>query len=190
MCHATIAALGITGKRIGRRTAFAGMTTGMLVPVAWIKYGALIVLAGLGVFLVRLWQPARQVELHTLDLLERASARDWTAVAAMMSPVYRDSWGHDRESAVEEAQQLFGHFFGLQIVPLEPLRVEVQPDGAAASARMGVFGTGTAVAQAVMEEVRKLGQPFVFRWTKSGSWPWEWSLAEAGQEELAARYPR
>ncbi len=162
----------------------------MQIPVAWIRYGLLAALVVLSVFLARLWQPARQIELLTLNLLERASARDWPGVAAMMSPGYADAWGHDRQSAIDEAQQLFGHFFVLQIVPLEPLRVELQSDGAAASARVGVFGSGTAVAGAVMEEARGLEGPFVFRWTKSGYWPWEWHLTGAGQEQLAARYAR
>mgnify|MGYP003584239821 CR=1 FL=1 len=158
--------------------------------MAWIKFGLLLSIVIPGIFLVLLWQPECQVELHTSNLLKRASARHWEGVAAMVSPGYGDAWGHDRASAVEEMRQLFRHFFLLQIEPLEPLHVEVRSDVATASARMGVSGSGTAMAQTVMAEVDGLNRPFFFRWTKSGPWPWEWRLIEAGQQQLAEKYPR
>ena len=162
----------------------------MVVRASWLltALSALLVLWLVWLFL--LWRPARQVELHTLNLLERASAREWPAVEAMMSADYRDAWGHDRASAIDEARQLFSHFFALQIVALEPLRITDENEALAVSAPVGVFGSGTAVAQAVIEEVREARGDAVFVWRWVGGWPWQWALAEVRHAELAGRWPR
>lgn len=160
------------------------------IPVSWLKNAAILLAAAWLVWLFLLWRPARQVELHTSNLLARASARDWDAVAAMMSEDYRDAWGHDRATAVDEARQLFSHFFALHIVSLEPLRVSGLADSFSARALIGVFGTGTAVADAVIEEVREAGGEADFIWRKAGPWPWQWELSEVRHEKLSKRWPR
>lgn len=157
----------------------------MSIPVSWLKWSLLLLLLAWGVWLVRLWQPARQVELHTLNLLDRASARDWSAVEAMMAPDYSDPWNADRSAAIDEARKLFSHFFALQITPLETPAISESTDGWQAVGRIGIFGSGTAVAHAVMEEVRAAEGPFIFRWRKSGTWPWQWTLSATGHESLA-----
>lgn len=162
----------------------------MVVRASWLltALSALLVLWLVWLFL--LWRPARQAELHTLNLLERASAREWPAVEAMMSADYRDAWGHDRASAIDEARQLFSHFFALQIVALAPLRITDENEALAVNAPVGVFGSGTAVAQAVIEEVREARGDAVFVWRRVGGWPWQWALAEVRHAELAGRWPR
>lgn len=162
----------------------------MVVRASWLVTALVALLVVWLVWLFLLWQPARQVELHTLNLLARASARDWPAVQAMMSPDYIDAWGHDRATAIDEARELFSHFFALQIVPIEPLRMTEEGDNRRASAPIRVFGTGTAVAQAVIGEVRAAGGEAVFIWRKSGSWPWQWSLAGLGHDRLDIRTQR
>jgi hypothetical protein len=142
------------------------------------------------VWLFLLWQPARQVELHTINLLARASDCDWTAVTKIISPDYRDAWGHGREESVGKADELFNHFFTLKILPTGPMNVRVAGGEGTNSVPLGVFGSGTPIAHAVMDEVREVGGSFVFRWRRTGNWPWQWSLIEAGHAELAARYPR
>ena len=162
----------------------------MVVRASWLltALSALLVLWLVWLFL--LWRPARQAELHTLNLLERASARDWPAVEAMMAADYRDAWGHDRASAIDEARQLFSHFFALQIVALAPLRITDENEALAVSAPVGVFGSGTAVTQAVIEEVREARGDAVFIWRRAGGCPWQWALAEVRHAELAGRWSR
>jgi hypothetical protein len=162
----------------------------MRVSVAWLKTALGIALAAWVIWLFLLWQPARQIELHTLNLLARSSARDWPAVEAMMAPGYRDARHEDRASAVAAGREWTSHFFALQIVPLGDLPVNVSGDEGQASGALGVFGSGTYVAQAVMDAARELREPFVFRWRKSGRWPWQWQLTGIAQTELAARYGR
>ena len=160
----------------------------MTIPVSWIKGALTVLLIVWALWLAWLWQPGRQVELHTLNLLKRASSRDWTAVEAMMSPDYRDEWNADRAEAIDEARQLFSHFFALQITPLEPLQVTQTKGAWQAAGSVGVFGSGTPVAHAVMDEVREAEGPFIFRWRKSGRWPWQWSLVATRHEGLGAKY--
>jgi hypothetical protein len=162
----------------------------MVVRASWLGAVLAALLVTWLVWLFLLWQPARQVELHTLNLLARASARDWPAVEAMMAPDYADAWGHDRAASIDEARGLFSHFFALHIVALEPPRIDGNGDTLLAEAPVGVFGTGTAVAQAVIEEVRTAGGKAVFVWRKSGSWPWQWSLTALRHDRLAGRDPR
>lgn len=162
----------------------------MRVPVIWLKTALVIGVAAWAVWLSQLWQPARQIELHTRNLLARASDRDWPAVEVMMSPVYRDARHEDRASAVDAAREWTSHFFALQIVPLGDWQINVSGNDGQASGEIGVFGSGTYVAQAVMDAAREFKEPFVFRWRKSGRWPWQWQLAEIAQPELAARYGR
>lgn len=166
------------------------MLVPMSIPVRAVAIAVITVCAGAAWYFFHLWSPVRQAELHTLNLLRRASSRDWVAVEGMMSPDYRDDRGHDRAGAIENAKSVCGHFFVLEIAPLEPPRAVVDGEAAVVSVRAGVFGSGTPVAAAVMDEVRGLGEPFVFRWRKSGPWPWQWELSGAGQPELLARYPR
>ena len=162
----------------------------MVVRASWLLIALSALLVVWLAWLFLLWRPARQAELHTLNLLERASARDWPAVEAMMSADYRDAWGHDRALAIAEARQLFSHFFALQIVTLAPLRITKESEALAVSAPVGVFGSGTAVAQAVIEEVRDARGDAVFVWRRAGGWPWQWALAEIRHEELAGRWSR
>ena len=165
-------------------------TATVQVPVSLLKVAVVAVLTAWAVWLFQLWQPARQVELHTLNLLERASARDWPAVEAMMAPDYGDAWGHDRTTAIDEARRLFSHFFALQIVPLAPLEISEGGDGWEARAPVGIFGSGTAVAQTVIDEVQSAEAPATFVWRRDGGLPWTWSLVQVRHEELARRWPR
>jgi hypothetical protein len=160
------------------------------VPVSWIKTAVIAAVGLSALWLFQLWQPAKQVELHTLNLLQRASARDWVAVGTMISPDYRDAWGHDRPTSIDEARLLFSHFFALQITPTGPWQFSGRDGAWTASGPLGVFGSGSPVAHAVIEEVRAARGMFELRWEKSGNWPWAWLLTEVRHEDLAARHRR
>lgn len=162
----------------------------MIVRVASLGWAVLVVMIACAFWLFLLWQPARQIGLHTRNLLARASDRDWAAVEAMMAPGYRDARHDDRASAVDAGREWTSHFFALQIVPLGDWQIDVSGNDGQASGAVGVYGSGTYVAQAVMDAARELKEPFVFRWRKSGRWPWQWQLTEIAQPELAARYGR
>ena len=162
----------------------------MKVPVMWIRAAAFAIADGAGIYLFALWQPARQVELHTANLLKRAADRDWPAVQAMLAADYRDAWGHDCTAVIDEARRLFSHFFALHIVSTEDPQIAWDSGEVVVSVRLGIYGTGTAIAEAMMEEVREARGPFEFHWRKSGRWPWQWALVQAEHEQLARKYAR
>lgn len=161
----------------------------MTLPAVWLKWFAALLCAVWVAWLAVLWQPLRQIELHTTNLLARLSARDHVAVAGMICPEFRNAWGHGREESLRKADELFNHFFTLKILPSGPMDIRLSDGQAVNRVPLGIFGSGTPVAQAVMGEVREVGGSFVFRWRKAGSWPWQWLLVEAGHAELAARFP-
>jgi hypothetical protein len=160
------------------------------IPLSWLQLALAVVVVLWAGWLFQLWQPARQVERHTENFLRRTSARDWPAVRRMVAEDYRDAWDHNPEELIDDARELLSHFFTLQIVPLEPPVIRALGREGSATARLGVFGSGTAVAHAVMDAVREVEEPFVFRWRRAGPWPWQWELTEASHEELASRYRR
>lgn len=160
----------------------------MRIPVTWLKIAVAVAVLATAIWLWRLWQPERQVLQHTENLLARASSRDWSAVEAMMADDYRDVLGRGRTDSIDGARRVLSHFFTLQVAPLEPWVVEAGGGSASATARVGVFGRGTGGAELIMEEARKLEEPFVFRWRKAGSWPWQWELTGVDQQELERRF--
>lgn len=159
------------------------------LPAGFLLWAAVLLGAVAVVWVVRLWSPERQAELHTVNLLERASRQNWDAVGAMIAPDFRDARGHGKAEALADAAELGRHFFAWRIGPLDRPMVEKEEDSMRVAARLGVYGSGTPVAHAVVEAVHELEKPFVFRWRKAGSWPWQWVLAELRQEELAAADP-
>jgi hypothetical protein len=161
----------------------------MKVPIWLFRVAPLVFATAIAVNLFFLWQPERQVELHTLNLLKRVSSRDWPEVASMMGPDYRDAWGQDRDQAVDRARLLLSHFFSLRVIAVEPMKIRLEEGRASAAARLGVFGSGTGLAEAVMEEVRATEDLFVFLWRKEGRWPWQWVLVEAGNRTLETYRP-
>lgn len=142
-----------------------------------------IVLALWGLWLLWLWQPERQVRLHTSHFLKKVEQRNWKAVPAFLADDYSDRWNHNKASAVEDAQQVFSQFLFLTIESRTD-RCEVRDKEASTSTRVKVSGNGGGVAQIVMERVNSLQQPFVFTWRKVGSAPWEWQLTHIDQPEL------
>ncbi len=159
----------------------------MNIPVSWIKWALIVIPCALAIHLFLLWQPERQIELRTANLLKRASSRDWPAVRMMMGEDYRDGWGHDREGAIADAMEVFSQFFVLHIVATAPMRVEVRPEAVSAVGPVGVFGSGTAIATVVMDKAREVNEDYVFRWRKSGIWPWQWALVEVDNKNLPGR---
>lgn len=130
----------------------------------------------------------RQVELHTENLLRRISARDWEEVQAMLSADFRDSWSHDRATVMDKAMEAGSHFFALQVIAEEPPMVTVQGEEATVLLRPGIYGSGTAVAQAIMDAVRTEKELVVLRWKRTGAWPWHWELESATHDGLAEKY--
>src|SRR6187549_708335 len=69
----------------------------------------------LALYLLWLWQPERQVRLHTSHFLKKVEQRNWDAARKFMADDYSDRWEHDKDSAVAEAREAFRQFMFITI---------------------------------------------------------------------------
>jgi hypothetical protein len=86
-------------------------------------YAGLVAAVIWGVYLVRLWQGQRQVELHSFHLIAAIEKHDWKAVGEFVGANYRDQWGNDRALLLERLREVFR---ALPNVRIESTDVSVQ----------------------------------------------------------------
>jgi len=142
-----------------------------------------MVLALWALWLFWLWQPERQVRLHTTHFLKNVERRNWTAARAMMADDFTDRWGHDKNSALEDARQVFSQFLFLTIENRHVYAVVYGQEGAT-DTTVKISGNGGPIPQLVMEKVNTLQKPFSFAWRRAGGGPWNWQLIHIDQAEL------
>lgn len=135
------------------------------------------------IYLVLLWQPARQVQLHQRHLLRAVEKRNWTAVSGFLSPDYRDRWEHDRETVVEHARQVFGQFLSCNLEG-EVRTLQVGNGVGTITTRLTLGGSGSAISQFASQRVNSLQEPFTFTWRQQSWKPWDWILTTVDQPEL------
>ena len=148
-----------------------------------ILISAALALAALAVFLVVLWSPERQVRLHQKHLLAAVSKKDWPRFASFIAEDYSDRWGHDKTFVRAAAREVFAQFFVLEITMQNPA-VSAGGGNGEVSARLVAKGTGSPVAQMVIEKLQELREPFTFRWRQRSWKPRDWALARVDQPAL------
>lgn len=132
-------------------------------------------------WLAWLWQPERQVRLHTAHLLGGIEHRSWDRVSHFLADDYSDRWGHDKAFVATALRQVFGNFLFLRIE--HEVRAIAMPEGRVV-ARVKMTGQGGPVAQFVVTKVNGLAEPFTFTWRKRSSWPWAWQLTAVDHPSL------
>jgi hypothetical protein len=138
---------------------------------------ALLVWNGIG------WLPDRQIEAKMSTLLHALGDRRWDRVEKLMSPGYKDSWGHDRSSALADAREFGRHFLILQIDSEEGV---ISSDGGTRvwRGRLKFSGRGTTFGEMLLSRARDLREEFVFAWRRENWKPWSWALVSAAQPEI------
>jgi hypothetical protein len=149
---------------------------------------AMIVLAavGWGGWWVFGRPPEDQVMAAQEKFLEAVADRDWEEVRDLLAADFKSNGGHSRDTAIEDAKDVFGQFFTLTI-RMEEAEVELDPslpDEAAVRSLVRVEGTGSAIAQLVTTRANNLQTPWLFSWRQEGRWPWTWRLVQVEHEEL------
>ncbi len=149
------------------------------------KYAPWAALAGLAfaLYLHWLWQPERQVRLHTTHFLKKVERRNWDGAGAFLAADYEDRWGHDKAGALGAARDVFRQFLFLTI---ENRTDAVQLAGNRAETRtvIKISGRGGPLAELVSERVNTLRGPFVFSWRRASGKPWDWRLVRIDHPEL------
>lgn len=144
---------------------------------------SLAALLGLALYAAWLWQPERQVELHTAHFLKAVERRNWDKVQAFVADNYADRWGHDKEFVLREAREVFRQFLALTIQST-PGTPSIAGRDATHRSDLRITGQGSPIAQFVVEKVNTLRGPFVFTWHRTGWQPWAWQLTAVDHPEL------
>ncbi len=141
-------------------------------------------LVALALYLLWLWQPERQVRLHTSHFLKKVERRNWAAARNFLAANYSDRWKHNGDSAVADAQEAFRQFLFVTVENRTD-SCDISGDHATTRTVIKISGSGGPVAQLVMERVNTLNGPFTFTWHKASWKPWDWELESVDQPELS-----
>src|SRR5437667_192550 len=74
----------------------------------------------IGLYLIWLWRPERQVRRHTENFFHAIEHKDWPTVANFIGSDYHDQWGDDRAQVVERMREGFRYVRGPRVVASNP----------------------------------------------------------------------
>ena len=137
-------------------------------------YAGLIIAAFWGVYLFRLWQPQRQIELHNVHLLAQIEKHNWKSVGEFIGENYQDRWGNDRKLLLERLPQVF-RALGNTRIESSAVVIRQDQDRGYWAAKITIKGTGE-FADFIQSRVNSLEAPFEFEWQPGATWPWDWKL--------------
>jgi hypothetical protein len=128
-----------------------------------------------GLYLIWLWRPERQVQLHTQNFFHAIDHRNWETVANFIGADYQDQWGDDRTRVLERMREGFRWVRGSTIIPSN---VSVTTEGQRVlwTGKIMVYSTDDSVMQLLDERVNKLPTPFELEWHRLSGKPWDWKL--------------
>ncbi|HVF73373.1 MAG TPA: hypothetical protein VM940_17360 [Chthoniobacterales bacterium] len=133
-------------------------------------------------WLIRLWQPERQIELHSVHLLEQIEKKNWKNLAERVSPAYQDRWGHDRARLLERLRQVSRILVNPRIEATQR-KVHRDSDHNYWSAKITLQASGE-FADYVQARINNLDAPFELEWKRGATWPWDWKLIAVRNPEL------
>jgi hypothetical protein len=146
-------------------------------------YAGLALAFVVGIYLVRLWQPERQVGLHSEHLIAHIENRQWSRVGDFVSSAYHDAWGNDRAQLLARLRMALHFFPKLDIVGQEPqTQIEI-PEGDW-RAKIQIHASGNEAAPEIEARVNNLAEPFDLRWRRESRWPWDWKLVSVTNPAL------
>jgi hypothetical protein len=138
--------------------------------------GGLALALCIGLYLIWLWQPERQVRRHTGNFFHAIERKDWAAVADFIGNDYQDQWGDDRARALERMREGFRYVRGPRIIGSNP-SVRVETRRAVWSGKIMLYSTDDEVMGSLDEHVNSLSAPFKLEWHRLSGKPWDWKLA-------------
>lgn len=122
-------------------------------------YGGLGLALLIGLFLIWLWQPERQVNRHTENFLRTIEKRNWTGVADFIGNDYQDQWGDDRARVLERMREVLRY---LRRIRIDATNAAVRVDNQRGywNAKITIDGDQGEVMALVKERVNSLATPF------------------------------
>ncbi|HEV2994992.1 MAG TPA: hypothetical protein VGW99_03460 [Chthoniobacterales bacterium] len=136
-----------------------------------------------GLFLIWLWQPERQVNRHTKNLLRKIERKDWAGVSDFLASDYADQWGDDRALVLGRMRQGFGYVRTMRINALDPV-VNVDNRRGVWRAKITIEGGGSDLVAFIEQRLNSLATPFDLEWRHVSRKPWDWKLASVRNRDL------
>lgn len=143
--------------------------------------GGLLAAIVLGVYLFQLWQPERQVELHSLNVIRALEKH--AALEDFIASDYVDQWQQDRTMVLARLRQVLAFTPKLKISALGAAATAQDREGNW-SARITIEAEPNEWTTLLKERVNTLDQPFELRWRKQSRKPWDWKLVRVNNPAL------
>jgi hypothetical protein len=145
--------------------------------------GGALLAAGIGIYLVWLWRPAHQVELHADHFLHAVEKRDWTTMQNAIAADYGDDWNDNRERVLERMREVLQFTRNLRLQSIAPDTSVAGPSGSWI-ARIEVEGDEGEVVAEIKQRINSLTTPFNLQWRRQSAKPWDWKLVHVSNREL------
>jgi hypothetical protein len=146
-------------------------------------YGGLAVAVCVGLFLLWLWRPERQVKRHTENFLHAIERKDWTAAGNFIATDYHDQWGDDRARVLDRMREGFRYVRGVRINASNPM-VRIENRRAIWSGKIMIDGDEGEGMALLKERVNSLPTPFELEWHHVSAKPWDWKLVHVSNSTL------
>jgi len=146
-------------------------------------YAGLTLAVCIGLYLVWLWRPERQVRRHTESFFYAIEHNDWTAAADFIGSDYHDQWADDRVRLLERMREGFRWVRGPRIIASNP-SVQVETLRAIWTSKIVLYSTDNDVMELLDERVNALPAPFELEWHRLSGKPWDWKLVRVSNSAL------
>jgi hypothetical protein len=139
-------------------------------------YGGLALAVCIGLYLIWLWQPERQVRRHTENFFHVIERKNWDTAADFIGDDYEDQWGDDRARVVQRMREGFRYVRGSRIIASNP-SVQIERRRAVWIGKITVYSADDEVMAMLDQRVNSLPTPFKLEWHQLSGKPWDWKLA-------------
>jgi hypothetical protein len=146
-------------------------------------YGGLGLALLIGLFLIWLWQPERQVNRHTENFLRTIEKRNWTGVADFIGNDYQDQWGDDHARVLERMREVLRYLRRIRI-DVTNAAVRIDSQRGYWNAKIIIDGDQGEMMALIKERVNSLATPFELEWRRQSAKPWDWKLVRVSNASL------
>lgn len=128
--------------------------------------------------------PVRGVERAWGTLIDGVAENDFKDVTSVVAPDYKDGWGLTRDEVITLAQTVRRHFITCTIAR-HPHKVDMSDDRHSATVKsvIRVNGTGSPVAQMIVQVSNQTQAETTFEWRRRSWKPWDWKLVSVANPE-------
>ena len=146
-------------------------------------YAGLALALCIGLFLIWLWRPERQVRRHTENFFYAIEHKNWAGTTNFIGSDYRDQWGNDRARVLERMHEGFRYVRGIRVSAFS-VTVRVERRRAEWKGRIWIDGAESETMESLKERVNSLATPFELEWHHVSAKPWDWKLAHVSNSTL------